>query len=1173
MPIYTEDLDLLKSAVMADVPEGGGAMTGVAVVDGQSYNMFPASSQVDWAIGRAQIRKLFAVAKSSDTDTLLGAHAIITQPPADPLVHCALFRTTGWADIRATAQGVIEKYLVKGPRISFRLYDTHYALSRQIRLISLVGGTPPAGGDTLVLHNPNGVEQFVRILRATLSSEPIAVIESGGTVLLTADVLTCDISNKLDFDFLGPPAQRVGLVEADWAQVYSTNIAGGAEFCGIKKLGAAGAPGDFSLMTDSGIYAPIVPAATIETPMTDVAPYARRTTASPTGYASIAAPALSMAVGPGTVLTAPGPISPKSLALTLGAITFSEVGDGVLLQGAAPVGTVSYSTGTITFSASAPSYGVVVVTLAYRPATRVATEPHSAAFTITTANQGTGYVNAFFPHPAPGTFELNYMAQGRWYTLSDAALFGKLSGGSASYGVGALNYDTGSMAVTLGALPDVGSVLLASYGSAASASAYDLTTVPAALSAIIETTWDKPVGTLRWTSGGVAKSATPTAGDAQLVQILSTPTAQRWRFTPATFPDAGVTVDHTVATPHSATVITPHTVVTPESSALLNNNDATFTATDVAGTPMAAGSFTAVLTLRNPSNAVVPESVFYAGVYDKAGRVYAVLNTPAGDQTKDLGSIDYATGQIVLSPTFELSMWLRSFTSGTTDWGYSGVFSNAIGLGTVSVGAMNTVRYQIGLPSVTTYTSDDVITYTETVEAAPVTLGGWTLTLPSSPSADATNAAVFKLAGALYTCAAGVLQAGWNVQTGLPAVANVGSLSSDGVLSFTVPPAGGAANAITWANLTRDIAVGLSDSGVFRTKTAPLKTGVLQLQAGDLIASANDAGDLSGDYTGTFDATRGVVRWVGAAVAPETLTYNAVGIGYLPLDASILGLDTVRLPLDGRVPMYRAGGLVIVHNTQSLQLPNPLVKGDDYDMGRVRIADVRVKNALGATVPRTLYTTDLDPGIINVPVASDITAHPQPWTVYHRVEDMVMVNTADISGKLSFSPSLTHDYPAGSSYASGVLLFGDLFARAAGYLDQATWTGVWSDALIGAAPQIANFNESDSPITVTNRGTITERWALIFISGTQFRIVGEHVGQIGTGDINTDCAPVNPATGAAYFTVPALGWGGSWAVGNVERFNTYACGAPIHILRTILQGTYTNQSDQFEIAFRGGVNA
>ena len=1171
MPILTDDIKLKKSAVMADVPEGGGGMTGVDVIDGQSNNLFPDSSQVDWAIGRAQIRKVFGVAHTSDTNTLLGAHAIITVPPVDPLVHCALFKTAGWADTRSAAQTAIEKYLVKGPRIAYRLYDTHYALSRQIRLISLVGGTAPSGGDTLVLRNPDGVEQFVRILRATLSSEPIAVVEGGGTVMLTASVLTCDISNKLDHDFLGPPAMRVGLVETSWAQVYSTNLAGGTEFCGIKKLGVAGMPGDYSLMTDSGIYAPIVPAATIETPMTDVQPYARRTTTNPTGYTSISVPVVNMAVGPGVVLTAHGPISPKTLVIMLGAIQCMEVGDGVLLQGATPVGTVSYSTGTATFSGSAPSYGVVAVSLAYRPATAVAAEPHSAAFTVTTANQGTGYVNAFSPPPAPGTFALDYMTQGRWYTLTDAALYGKLSGGSSGYGIGNLNYETGSMAATLGALPDVGSVLLASYGSAASAAAYDLGTVPVALSAIIETPWDKPIGTVRWISGGVAKSATPAGGDAALVQLFGTPTAQRWRFTPTSFPDTGVTVDYILTTPHSATVITPHTVITPSSTDFLSNGDASFTLVDVVSTPMAEGSFSALMRFVNPLNAVHPESDFFAWLYDKGGRVFSVLGTPAGSQTVDLGSINYATGQIVLSPTFNLPMWLRVYTAPPgSAWYVQGTYSNYIGQGAVTTGTISDVLYQIGAKSVTTYTSDDVITYTDATATAPVTLGGWTLELPSSPSADAVNAAVFSVGGSLYTCVAGVLRSGWSVKTSLPSVANAGSLSSAGVLSFAAVPAGGQ-NLVTWANLTRDISSGLVDGGVFRTRSAPLKTGVLQLQSGEVIGSANDAGQLTGGYTGSFDALRGVVRWTGAPVVPETLTYNAVAIGYLPLDASILGLDTVRLPLDGRVPIYREGGLVLVHHTAPLQLPNPLVKGTDYDLGRVRIAYVRVKNALGATVPRTLYTTDLDPGTFTVPVDRDITAHPQPWTVFHRIEDMVMVNTADISGKLSVSPNLTHNYPLGS-YVSSVLLFGDLFARVANYIDQQTWTGAWSDELIGAAP-LANFNQTDYPVAVTNRGAISERWALIFTSSMQFRIIGEHVGQVGTGDINTDCAPVNPATGAAYFTVPALGWGGGWSAGNVERFDTYACGAPIHVLRTILQGRYTEKSDQFEMAFRGDVNA
>lgn len=1168
MPIYTEDIKLLKSAVMADVPEGGGAMTGHEVIDGQSNNLFPDTSTVDRAFGRVAKRKVFGVVQTDDVDMALGAHAIITDAPDDPLVHCTLMAAQDWAEIRSSAQSRVEKYVVKGPRISYRLYDVHYAGSMQVKLVSLVGGTPPAGGDGLVLRNPNGDEQFVRILRTTLQNQTIAVIEGSGTVLLSADVATCTITNELDYDFLGPPAQRVGLIEANWAQIYSTNLAAGAKFYGIKPLALAASPGDYSVTADGGIYSPLVPSATIESPVIDVVPYPKRKTTAPTGYASITAPSITMAVGPGVVLTAPSPISPKSLALTVGAVLFSEVGDGVLLQGAAAVGAVDYGAGTISFGTSMPFYGSAVVSLAYRPATAVAAMPRSQALTITGANQGRAFTAALAPPPAPGTLVLDYMTQGNWYSLSDAGLAGKLSGADAGYGVGTINNETGSMSATLGALPDIGSVLLASYGVGASASAYDPAMVPTALSAVIEAPWDKPIGVVRWTSGGVAKSAIPTAGDPTLHLLQVTPTSRRWRFTPATFPDAGVTVDYTVTTPHSATVITPHTVVTPYSTYFLGNNDATFTLTEVVDTPMAEGSFSALLRFVNPSNAVYPNSVFYAWLYDKGGRVFAVLGTPAGSQTIDLGSIDYTTGQIALLPTLPLPMWLRTYTAQPegSAWFMPGTYSNHIGSGEVTTSTMSDVQYQIGVRSVTTYTSDEVITYTESTAAWPLGPLEWSLELPSSPSADAINAAVFGLCGTLYTCSAGVLRTGWDVKTGLPLVANAGSLSSGGVLSFSAVPAGGQ-NIVTWANLTHDVSSGLVDGGVFRTRTAPLKTGVFQLQSGDLIGSANDAGDLTGDYTGSFDALRGVVRWSGAAVAPETLAYNAVMLEYLPLDKSLLGMDTVRLPLDGKVPIYRAGDMLVVHNTLKTQLPNPLVKGTAYSLGRERIASVRVKDALGALVPSSLYTSDLDPGMLTVPTGTSLTPYTQPLTVEHRIEDALVCSHADISGQLKCVSSLTHHFPADTSFVSSALMFGDLLARTHTYIEQSTWTGVWSDERIGSAP-LANFNDGQYPVIVTNRGAITERWALIFSNSTTFRIVGETVGDIGTGNTGADCSPINPAAGVPYWTLPVIGLGNGWSAGNVLRFDTSACGVPFWTVRTTLQGPATLQSDVYSLAFR-----
>jgi hypothetical protein len=184
---------------------------------------------------------------------------------------------------------------------------------------------------------------------------------------------------------------------------------------------------------------------------------------------------------------------------------------------------------------------------------------------------------------------------------------------------------------------------------------------------------------------------------------------------------------------------------------------------------------------------------------------------------------------------------------------------------------------------------------------------------------------------------------------------------------------------------------------------------------------------------------------------------------------------------------------------------------------------------------------------------------------------LLLCSQADISGRLRFTRSLTHNFPAGTSCVSSALPFGDLFARFYNVFEQQTWTSVWADERIGNA-MTANFNETDYPITVTNRGTIKERWAVIFTGSTTFRVVGESVGEIGYGNTSDDCAPTNNATSAPYFVIPALGWGAGWSAGNVLRFNTDACGAPFWIVRTILQGPASVESDKFALAFRGDVD-
>jgi hypothetical protein len=77
---------------------------------------------------------------------------------------------------------------------------------------------------------------------------------------------------------------------------------------------------------------------------------------------------------------------------------------------------------------------------------------------------------------------------------------------------------------------------------------------------------------------------------------------------------------------------------------------------------------------------------------------------------------------------------------------------------------------------------------------------------------------------------------------------------------------------------------------------------------------------------------------------------------------------------------------------------------------------------------------------------------------------------------------------------------------------------------------------------------------------------------IASGNINTNCAPINPATGVPYFTIPALGWGAGWSTGNVLRFNTVGSIFPIWCVRTIQQGPETVTNDNFTILVRGDID-
>ncbi|PSD34584.1 hypothetical protein C7E16_14450 [Acinetobacter radioresistens] len=306
-------------------------------------------------------------------------------------------------------------------------------------------------------------------------------------------------------------------------------------------------------------------------------------------------------------------------------------------------------------------------------------------------------------------------------------------------------------------------------------------------------------------------------------------------------------------------------------------------------------------------------------------------------------------------------------------------------------------------------------------------------------------------------------------------------------------------------------------------------------------------------------------------VAPESVRYNAVAYTYIPLDAEILGLSATRLPLDGRVPIYRVGDIAIVSSSKSFELPD-YVAGQTYELPDQRISWAELEDADGVKVPFDMYSIDYDYGKLTLGGDFALNALVAPLTMRYRYQDMLLIRDVQINGQLTFTKPLTHNYDAENTIVGSALVIGDMQARSTGKFVQETWNSVWRDEPSEGAIS-ANYNDALYPIEVTNKGAIQERWALVFVTETTFRIVGETTGQLaGTGSTNADCAPINPVTNSPYFIVKKEGWGAGWTSGNVLRFNTIAAMFPVWVIRTVKQSEPTVLSDEFQIMLRGDID-
>lgn len=1261
MTITEEDIKLLESERMRDTSDGGGRMTGNVVPDGVAGNVFPKVSRDDSVNGRVNLRKVYGAVQSANQDTYAGAHFAIMDPPDNEKVGVCAFSTDSAFDVRSAARNEVESYVIAGPLSRMTLLGDQPKDAMAILVHQGVDEPLPDVGDVLALSveadGYQAAQQFVAIADIEHEVRTFSELIGGSVIDFDRRVLTLSLGTRLQQEFPGPPqvsrlGQNASGSAASPTLVRDTTVSASARYYGIQSL-AHDAPAGALSVAAASAYHQIVPTATREVAVS----LAEVSGASQVIVAGAEREHLSMDMGvEGWGINQSQWDFWLPRATPKVRIELQDEDDVVVYDGestSAPSGVWSLSDGRVHFTQSVYTF---VEAIHYRPGAAITQAAHSRDIEITLATRGTVYNETLLPIPAPGALRLSYRALGRWYTLRDEG-DGELVG-AQGVGTGTIDYTTGAMVVTLGALPDVGSSILLSWGSPVHYERLD----DAALSEPAAP--EKPLaasGTLS-NSGIVSASASWTSNGAQQTGEVEFDAQTGAVTVPLdSVPDDNVVIEYTY-----------------QDTSDPSYNTYTVSAGGNAFSIGASIPSDHEVNLQVPVNRPVSSGGEVAFQPDTIG----IKVLPGSSQIKEsgkpsvqLGTLDRGTGTFTLDnlPSRELTLYTRE---------YFPMEGRYMITGRETVTRATELRtgedFQVTLlagGSTSTLTTTETITVRDTsggdsqvsTEAQLVddSVTGFNSVVPGS--------VLFSVSGQTYIDRSGTIYTDVDPETG--SGISIGSIDyASGRVTLDRLGDDPAASLEVHALLVRFGDDWPAYETQFRTAGSPLRPASTYIQVGTtdgrlLTGTADQNGVISepeidgavqqdmgvvkarfgrlvheddlispdtwspntshqvGDYVIPTNANGHMYECTGAGttgsgaddeplwpkdggavvdntatwtdrgaaidetaedwydpsyvdgqgmiwrpteVLPETLRYSTVVQTSLPLDASLLGIDPVRLPQDGRVPVFRAGDMAILHDTQRTELASPASPGHVTTLPRDDLAVCYLEDQNGDRIPDDQYTVDLEAGTVEMAANLDLSGYTEPLVAVHRVEDMVLLSDVQIDGTISLAAATIHDYIAGNSYISTALRFGDLSARLTNVFDMQTWTNTWADDATSSGSQgtLAEFNDIDYPIEVLNESAVTERWAIRFTSTSAFELISENMGVIATGDTATDFSPMNPRTGKPYFVLRSAGWGGGWSAGYVLRFDTIGANAPIWMARTILAGA-SRSGDSFAAEFRG----
>ncbi|MFT0212829.1 hypothetical protein VQ643_09460 [Pseudomonas sp. F1_0610] len=1184
MAIEIDDVKLLKSQRLTDEEDGGGRATGEAIIDNEMKNLFHDISRVDRTEGRTSLRKVFAGVVAQNSEPYLGAHTIISASPKDPLVNALLFNTNSQTDERKDAAMLIEGYVMPSIIADFDLLGDQYPGQRQITALQFEERRVPEIGDVFQLVTKT-YDQFVRVSAVEHEIRTFYYIDEAGKIQeFQRRYLAISISDTLRNKMPGGQAHPLGTTERNLdgeakATVRATAVADSARYFGISKLASAVTQGAMNLTVDS-IFAQLIPSTIKEHALTDQPGGARKrySLACANKKRTLELSFVSTSAGQSRSYLGTGALR-GSVVLTINGEVLRDNSQGELK---AQTDTsnfervlIDYEMGMITVFRASAFTGRASVE--YIVGTLLAGQTVTGEEAIKLGNRGYAYTfNLSEAKPRPGTFELSFRALGRWYHLQDTGS-GELSGA----GTGSVNFQTGAVSVTLEALPDVNTSLIYSFVMQNETNFHiHETEVNATQIKVVHELKQQGINPV----GVVVKSS-------HSGQVLTMTSDSRGQFN-AAHAKGSINGAAGILTLYFEQTLDPGTAIDVEYESgstidfpLSMSADATgMSSGTIQGAPLKPGSVW--LRWDCKRKAVVPQFETERGFGKGSASVtehqteslekHEARDDGAGNWVGVDGSINYQTGAFSVRTEN-----MYDYKSYHVYWRHE----------SWRLGEINTPQKEVFAGTMLVRAQDAAVGFDDEKEV--ISTAAITIDLIKAGGANLLpNSLLLQWGGDTYTDRDGVLYK------------NIDSRTNAGSVVGTVDYAKRTAKFQTWpenapnkmqllAALTSD--TGFSTSQVyFRTPGTPVRPASIQITAlrsdtGEIITATSDLNGKidKGVIKGTVDYQAGIVRVrftsdekdeTGKSdiqVISTLIRYNAVLQSSTPVSANRIGLDPVRLPADGRVPIYRDGDMLVIHHTAELIVASPKA-GDTIQLPRAEQAAIYVQDANGNYLNKQQFSVDLEAGTlkwanpINL-VTQDNEPAILPLTVFDRIEHMTIVTEAQITGEISISSPMPWDMPANETKVSSALMHGDLQARLYRWFTQKTWNmgkPNWTDFPEGDKTT-AQYNQLNYPPIVTNMGSIAGKWALVFTSSTVFNVIEEKLGVVGQGSVNADCAPINPATNTPYFLIKKEGWGDGWSPANAVRFNTDACLGDMWVIRTVQPGKGTVKEDSFKIQVRG----